>query len=591
MDGDAGRAVFLAYVGGAIADPRASEHAARLLANAVDQLEHALDLPTFHRGFTGCAWALAHVGAACGIDADTSDIDDALAEPSSRGPAWLEFEWLRGAAGFTIYALERMPATTPLLRALVDYFEAVAERIGAQVRWRMANPEEAVRFADGTFALGPAHGAAGALAALAGIAAAGVEVDRARSLIDGTLAWLASQRREGASAFTSYAGDTDSWPGWCSGDPGIAGTLDAAGRALARSGTSSTSHGRRATPWFGPSTPPSSAPASATVGPASPTSARVCITPRRMPTSPARHALRSPGCSPSTTMVTTRCSPVAPASDSRCCPRPPRPSRGGTARCTCRMPDPRLRIARGLLFTVGDGVVRVWQPRRREHTPIVPQILALLLQFGDGRTVADAADDAGLELDDAVAEAVDGLVKRELLVAVDAVAAPPPPRRLARERIDQIVDSASFELLADGPIITGFARIDDRKIAIAAWEPDADGGIESVLALQERVFAEPCPIVYVLDRPAVRARAAEVRQAASFRGSKTVQRLRQHQRQRILSRSRPTRQHYGMRKALAREHVAQAMDGFGVAVEIRKHWSSLSVQHSAFSHDNFRICG
>jgi lantibiotic biosynthesis protein len=127
-----------------------------------------------------------------------------------------------------------MPATTTLLRALVDYFEAVAERIGAQVRWRMANPEEAVRFAGGTFALGPAHGAAGALAALAGIAAAGVEVERARALIDGTLAWLASQRREGASAFTSYAGDTESWPGWCSGDPGIAGTLDAAGRALAR---------------------------------------------------------------------------------------------------------------------------------------------------------------------------------------------------------------------------------------------------------------------------------------------------------------------------------------------------------------------
>jgi methylmalonyl-CoA decarboxylase subunit alpha len=183
------------------------------------------------------------------------------------------------------------------------------------------------------------------------------------------------------------------------------------------------------------------------------------------------------------------------------------------------MPDPRLRIARGLLFTVGDGVVRVWQPRRREHTPIVPQILALLLQFGDGRTVADAADDAGLELDDAVAEAVDGLVKRELLVAVDAVAAPPQPRRLARERIDQIVDTGSFELLADGPIITGFARIDDRKIAIAAWEPDADGGIESVLVLQERVLAEACPIVYVLDRFSIG------RNAGDFLGPRAVGRI------------------------------------------------------------------
>jgi lantibiotic modifying enzyme len=97
----------------------------------------------------------------------------------------------------------------------------------------MANPEEPGRYPDGAFALGPAHGASGALAALAGIAAAGVEVERVRALVDGTLGWLASQRRDGA-AFPSYAGDTESWPGWCIGDPGIAGTLDAAGRALAR---------------------------------------------------------------------------------------------------------------------------------------------------------------------------------------------------------------------------------------------------------------------------------------------------------------------------------------------------------------------
>ena len=50
----------------------------------------------------------------------------------------------------------------------------------------------------------------------------------------------------------------------------------------------------------------------------------------------------------------------------------------------------------------------------------------------------------------------------------------------------------------------------------------------------------------------------------------TIQRLRQHQRQRVLARSPPASQHHRMRKPLPRQHVAQAMHRLGIAMKIRK---------------------
>ena len=54
------------------------------------------------------------------------------------------------------------------------------------------------------------------------------------------------------------------------------------------------------------------------------------------------------------------------------------------------------------------------------------------------------------------------------------------------------------------------------------------------------------------------------------RRCQAVQRLRQHQCQRVLSGTLPSGEHHRMRKAIARQHIAQAMDGFAVTVKIRK---------------------
>src|SRR5262249_45623920 len=73
------------------------------------------------------------------------------------------------------------------------------------------------------------------------------------------------------------------------------------------------------------------------------------------------------------------------------------------------------------------------------------------------------------------------------------------PEPIARRRVDELVDAGSFEPHAEGPIVTGFALIDARPVAIAAWEPAATSGIDDVLRLQERVLAAPRPIVYLRD--------------------------------------------------------------------------------------------
>ena len=219
MTGDVGRAVFLAYLARA-GEPRAEAAATQLLERAGERLGDASALPTFHRGFAGCGWAFAHLA-----DEDTSAIDDALLEIATARPDWLAFEWLTGAAGFAIYALERR--CEPLLAQLLDYLDATATRDGELVSW--------LRRDEGVYPLDPPHGATGALAALAGIAAAGVEVERALALVDGTLRWLVAQRLEREdAAFPCYGGLPGVALKWCEGDPGIAGALAATGELLGR---------------------------------------------------------------------------------------------------------------------------------------------------------------------------------------------------------------------------------------------------------------------------------------------------------------------------------------------------------------------
>jgi hypothetical protein len=203
MTGDVGRALFLAYTG----EERAREHAAAILVNAAERIEIVSDLPTFHAGFTGCAWALEHLAKLVDLPPDANDaIDAAVREFLVTRPAWLAHEWLIGAAGFTLYAAERR--NTALLRALLGYFEASPELARKEV--------------------GVAHGVAGVIAALCTIAAAQVEPVRALALADRHTAWLLDEPRSEGSERPQM------WCTWCAGDLGIATTLATCGLRFGR---------------------------------------------------------------------------------------------------------------------------------------------------------------------------------------------------------------------------------------------------------------------------------------------------------------------------------------------------------------------
>jgi hypothetical protein len=232
MRGDVGRAVFLAYLARATGDVAARDHARMLLERAVDHLDEASSIPTFHSGFTGCAWALAHLGDELGIDADTTAIDEALHDILEARPSWLEFEWLVGVAGMAIYALERRQ--TSLLAQMVSYFEEAAERDGDRLTWRTPDTTRTTfETVEHPYSLPPAHGVTGALAALAGIGALGIETTRSRALVDSAFRWLLAHRLDDTGAmFRTYSDERTGRFGWCNGDTGIAGALAAAGRVL-----------------------------------------------------------------------------------------------------------------------------------------------------------------------------------------------------------------------------------------------------------------------------------------------------------------------------------------------------------------------
>ncbi len=105
-------------------------------------------------------------------------------------------------------------------------------------------------------------------------------------------------------------------------------------------------------------------------------------------------------------------------------------------------------------------------------------------------------------------------------------------------------------------------------------------GFAQVLARLDGLGKARIQIVRLRNPGAVRAFAAEIRQPVGRGRGQAVQSLRQHQRQRVLPRSVPPREHHSMRKMVARQHIAQAMNRFRVPVKIRK-------RHFAFETTKF----
>ncbi len=221
--------------------------------------------PWLARGFTGVAFAIAHLGDLVETDEDTlPDLDAAIGNVVDRDPWPFHWELMVGLIGLGVYGLERRAAAAG--RAIVEraagHLASIAERSPAGATWRVRGGEYPAELLaanpDGMHSLGFAYGAAGAVSFLAAAHACGVPVDPA--ILELSVAWLRGLDRPGRShRFPTMlaAGWDDDDPsisrGWCAGDLCVGIALVEAGLASGdpdwvRHGVEVAAHGAR-TGW------------------------------------------------------------------------------------------------------------------------------------------------------------------------------------------------------------------------------------------------------------------------------------------------------------------------------------------------------
>jgi lantibiotic modifying enzyme len=249
--GQAGQALFYAYLALHTSDSAAADRAADLLDQAAEALASTPLPPSLYSGFPGVAWTMEHLRGRLfeeemeeGEEDPLQEIDEALLAPLSRSPWPGEYDLIGGLVGLGVYALERLPHPTAaaILEQIVNRLDELAERLDEGTAWftppeRLPDWQREIH-TRGVYNLGLAHGIPGVVAVLAGAAGAGVAAGRARPLLDSTVRWLLARRYgpEMSSCFgTHYAPWESPAPSrlaWCYGDPGVAAALLAAARAV-----------------------------------------------------------------------------------------------------------------------------------------------------------------------------------------------------------------------------------------------------------------------------------------------------------------------------------------------------------------------
>ena len=244
--GDAGLALFYAYLAEARPNEGYDEDAARHLEAAIDALANTPMLPGLYAGFTGIAFAAELLQGDPSVPEEEDPahaIDEALLEHLDQ-PKWEDdYDLISGLVGYGVYALERMPrlSAARCLERILDHLEASARRVDGGVSWWTA-PELLPEWQrevhpEGYYNLGLAHGVPGVMGLLGRMIGAGVAASRARALLEGMTSWLLALRMPKAGArFGSVCrpglGPSPSRAAWCYGDPGVAAALLVAGRAV-----------------------------------------------------------------------------------------------------------------------------------------------------------------------------------------------------------------------------------------------------------------------------------------------------------------------------------------------------------------------
>lgn len=249
-EGDAGMALFYAYLARTTGEDAHDAPARRYLERAVAALSETRVAPDLYAGFCGVAWAVEHLATA-GTDADedvNQTIDEVLEaglrEARPEAAWWQRYDLITGLVGLGVYALERMPrpSAVRILELVVRHLAAVSETAADGITWRTEPEQLPLRSRqltpEGNFNLGVAHGVPGVIGLLGLVSAAGISLPRTRELLDGAMSWFLARRlpRGGKAEFNGWLSPNGNpladRVSWCYGNPGIAVTLLVAARAV-----------------------------------------------------------------------------------------------------------------------------------------------------------------------------------------------------------------------------------------------------------------------------------------------------------------------------------------------------------------------
>jgi lantibiotic modifying enzyme len=245
--GTAALAVFYAYLSRAVTGKDHRKTALRYLQEAGDAVESVVMDPSLYGGFSGVAWATAHLQRRLFEPAEeisTEAIDEALRNHVNRTRWRGDYDLVGGLVGFGVYALERLPSPTAVvcLEGIVDRLEETSRRRAGGITWHtspnLLPKHQRKECPRGYYNLGLAHGVPGVIALLGAASAAGVRRRKARRLLDGAVAWLLRQKLTDNSGarFPAWIAPglkrAGSRSAWCYGDPGVAAALLCAARCV-----------------------------------------------------------------------------------------------------------------------------------------------------------------------------------------------------------------------------------------------------------------------------------------------------------------------------------------------------------------------
>lgn len=246
--GEAGIALFFAYLHAAHQGLNAAEHALEALDRSVEILARADPLPALYGGFCGIGWVVEHLTRDLfqGDEDVSAEIDEALSRQLSIIDESPPYELMAGLAGFGTYLLERLPhpGAAALLGRVLELLAATAEESEAGLTWHTRpewlSPPHRELTPGGRYDLGVAHGVPGVLGFLAAAQREGVQDSRIPRLAGGAVRWLLGQRMPlwSDSAFPAFLvpgrEPEPTRTAWCYGDLGIAAVLLSAARTFDR---------------------------------------------------------------------------------------------------------------------------------------------------------------------------------------------------------------------------------------------------------------------------------------------------------------------------------------------------------------------